>query len=114
LSGEETAVEEMMDEEEEDDHGEAAARKEIIPTDQDVLNAIQTIQMYGCAKNANVMQATARQLRTDYLTIRQRSSVQQATLTNYFFNVPVVNKRDTSAAAVPLTTADTSDDSKSI
>jgi hypothetical protein len=114
LSGEETAVEEMMDEEEDDDHGEAAARKEIIPTDQDVLKAIQTIQMYGCAKNANVMQATARQLRTDYLTIRQRSSVQQATLTNYFFNVPVVNKRDTSAAAVPLTTADTSDDSKSI
>jgi hypothetical protein len=80
---------------------------------QDVLKAIQTIQMYGCAKNANVMQATARQLRTDYLTVRQRSSVQQATLTNYFFNVPVV-KRDTSAAALPLTMADTSDDSKSI
>jgi hypothetical protein len=66
--GEETAVEEMMDEEN-DDHVEVAARKEIIPTDQDVfLKAIQTIQMYGCAKNSNVMQATARQLRTEYLT----------------------------------------------
>jgi hypothetical protein len=67
LSSEETVAEEIMDE---DDDGEVVeARTKIIPTDQDVLKAIQTIQMYGCAKNSNVMQATARQLRTEYLTI---------------------------------------------
>jgi hypothetical protein len=79
------------------------------------LKAIQTIQMYGCAKNSNVMQATARQLRTQYLTKRQRSSVQQATLNNhYFFNVAVVKRDSAAAVQGPLTTADTSDDSKSI
>jgi hypothetical protein len=70
--------------------------------------------MYGCAKNSNVMQATARQLRTQYLTKRQRSSVQQATLNNYFFNVAVVKRDSAAAVQGPLTTADTSDDSKSI
>jgi vacuolar-type H+-ATPase catalytic subunit A/Vma1 len=96
-----------MDEDDDHGHGEVLeARTKITPTDQDVLKA--TIQMYGCAKNSNVMQATARQLWTEYLTIRQRSSVQQATLTNNFVNVPVANRE--SAAAARLMTAATSDD----
>jgi hypothetical protein len=59
------------------------------------------------------LQAAARQLRTEYLTIRQRTSVQQATLTNYFFNVPVTN-RESAAAAQLMTAATSDDDSKSI
>lgn len=114
LSSEETVAEEIMDEDDDHGHGEVAeARTKIIPTDQDVLKAIQTIQMYGCAKNSNVLQAAARQLRTEYLTIRQRTSVQQATLTNYFFNVPVTN-RESAAAAQLMTAATSDDDSKSI